>query len=145
MQVDYLVLADMATVAEGKLYIHGAGWDSLFAGSFPVTHPVMGIAIRLRIPWTDTNQPHRLELDAVNEDGQSILPAPPGPIQGTINVGRPSQLKPGQDQALALAFTINGLTFADPGIYAIIVRLDGLEVDRAAFSVALLPGLSTRQ
>lgn len=143
MQVDYLVLADMATVADGKLYIHGAGWDRLFAGSFPVTHPTMSVAVRLRIPWTDTNQPHRLELDVVNDDGQSILPTPPGLLQGTINVGRPPQLRQGQDQVLPLAFNLNGLKFDQPGVYAVLLRLDGLEVDRSAFTVATPPGLIT--
>ncbi len=141
VQVDYLVLADMATVADGKLYIHGAGWDSLLVGSFPVTHPTMSVAVRLRIPWNDTNQPHRLELDVVDDDGQSILPVPPGPLQGTINVGRPPQLKQGQDQVLALAFNLNSLKFDQPGVYAVILRLDGLEADRAPFTVITPPGL----
>jgi hypothetical protein len=61
MQVDYLVLADAAAAVEGKHYIHGAGWDRLLAPSFPVTHPLMSVAIRFRIGWTETNQPHEVE------------------------------------------------------------------------------------
>ncbi len=138
MQVDYMVLADAATAAQGKLYIHGAGWDSLFAASFPVTHPAMSVAIRLRVPWHDTNQPHHLELDVVNEDGQSIMGTPPGPFQGNINVGRPPHLTQGDDQVVPLALNLNGLIFQQPGAYAVILRIDGMEAFRSPFRVAPL-------
>ena len=141
MQVDYMVLADAATAVEGKHYIHGGGWDSLFAGSFPVTHPALSVAIRLRVPWTDTNQPHALELDVVDGDGQSSLPTPPGPLQGTINVGRPPQLTPGEDQVVPLALNVNGLKFEHAGGYAVLLRLDGLEATRAPFKVRPIPEL----
>jgi hypothetical protein len=143
MNVDYLVLADAAAVADGKLYIHGAGWDNLLSGSFPVTHPSMSAAIRLRIPWTETNLPHTLELDVVNEDGQSILPTPPGPIRGTVSVGRPPRLQHGQDQVLPLVINVNGLKFDQPGIYAVILRLDGLDAARSPFTVSSPSGLAS--
>lgn len=135
MQVDYMVLADAAAAVQGKLYIHGAGWDTLFAASFPVTHPTMSVAIRLRVPWTDTNQPHHLELDIVDDDSQSIVPTPPGPFRGDINVGRPPQLAQGDDQVVPLALNLNGLIFQQAGVYAIILRIDGMEAMRSPFRV----------
>ena len=141
MQVDYLVVADAAAAVEGKHYIHGAGWDRLLAASFPVTHPLMSVAIRFRIGWTETNQPHEMELDVVDEDGRSILSSPPGPPRGVINVGRPHHLTPGEDQVLPLALSLHNLTFDRPGLYAVVLRLDGQDVGRSTFRVAALqPG-----
>ncbi|MCC6629968.1 MAG: hypothetical protein IT340_21535 [Chloroflexi bacterium] len=134
MQVDYLVLADAAEAVNGKHYILGGGWDRLHAASFPVTHPSMSVALRLRVPWHDTNQAHDLELDVVDEDGQSILP-PPGPARGAIRTGRPADLEPGQDQVVPLVFTLAQVRFDRAGAYAVLARLDGLEAARSSFHV----------
>jgi hypothetical protein len=139
VQIDYLVLADAAVVAEGKHYIHGGGWDTLHAPSFPVVHPSLALAFRVRVPWRDTTTPHSLELDVVDSEGRSILPAPPGPPQGSINVERSPQLLPGEDQALPLVFNIVNLQFTRPGSHAVVLRVDGLEVARAKFQLKQLP------
>lgn len=138
MEVDYLVLADAAAAADGKHYIHGAGWDTIFAGSFPVQHPTTSAAVRLRIPWTATNQPHGLELDVIDADGASILPNPPGLIKGDINVGRPAHLSPGDDQVVCLVFNLLGLRFEGPGTYSVVFRIDGSEEARQPFRLAQL-------
>jgi hypothetical protein len=137
MHVDYMVLADAAATEGGKHYIHGAGWNRLSAASFPVTHPSMSVAVRLHVPWHDTNRPHQLELDVVNEDGQSALP-PPGPLQGTITAGRPPYLQEGEEQFVPLVMTIVQMQFNQPGLYAVILRIDGMEAGRSAFRVVSL-------
>src|SRR5437899_6620251 len=111
--VDYLVLAEAAAV-EGRHYIHGAGWDALVAAGFPVIHPTMSVAVRLRVPWTETNQPHALELDVVEADGQSILREP---LRDSVNVGRPPHLVPGSDQVVCPALNLVSLQFQRPGTY----------------------------
>ena len=136
MLVDYLVLADAVAVADGKHYIHGAGWDTIFGASFPVTHPTMGIAVRLRVPWTDTNQPHTISLDVIDGDGQSVLATAPG---GQINVGRPPTIPPGQDQVVPLAFALLSVQFERAGDYVVVVRIDGIDQGRAPFRVAEMP------
>ncbi len=140
MQVDYVVLADAAVTADGKHYIHGAGWDTIYAAAFPVQHPLLAVAVRLRVPWTATNQPHSLELDIVDEDGRSALPEPPGVLKGEINVGRPPQLQPSQDQVVPLTFNLRSLTFEKPGGYSVVVRVDGSEEGRSPFKVAEVLG-----
>lgn len=132
MNVDYMVLADAVAAADGKHYIHGAGWDILWAVSFPVAHPSMGVAVRLRVPWTDTNQPHAVGLDLLDGDGQSILPTPAG---GEINVGRPPTIPPGQDQVVPLAFNLVGVRFERAGDYVVVIRIDGTDQARATFRV----------
>ncbi len=140
MTVDYMVLADAVAAVQGKHFIHGAGWDTITGLSFPVIHPSMGVAVRLRVPWAATNRPHDLELDVVDEEGQSIFATPPGPLQATIIAGRPPHLAPGQDQVLPLALNLNGLKFERAGIYAVVLRLDGREVMRSSFKVSPAPG-----
>jgi hypothetical protein len=138
LRVDYLVLADAVAAAEGKHYIHGAGWDTLFVASFPATHSVLGVAARLRITWQETNQPLTLEVDVLGgEDGNSILPEP---IQATINVGRPANLAPGSDQLLPLALSFTNLQFREPGTYIVVIRVDEQALAESRFNVTSLPG-----
>jgi hypothetical protein len=139
MLVDYLVLADAAAALQGKHYIHGAGWDTIWGAQFPVVHSVIAVAIRLRVPWANTNQPYDLTIDVLNEDGSSILPDPPGPPRVTINVGRPPQASVGSDQVVPLALNIQNLELAQAGSYAVVVRIDGTDAARSAFTVALRP------
>ncbi len=136
LQVDYLILADAAQAVEGKHYILGAGWDRVSAMSFPFALQSLGVAIRLRIPWNDTNQPHTFEVDVLDDDGASILPAESRPIRGNINVGRPPQIAPGSDQVACLALNLSLLQFVRPGAYVVVVRVADREVARSPFSVA---------
>lgn len=132
IQVDYMMLADAATVAEGKHYIHGAGWDIIGAVAFPITQSLT-VAILLRIPWNDTNQQQMLEMDVVNADGASILPAPPGPMRGPITVGRPPHVPQGQAVLVPLVFNLVGVKFDNPGTYVVVMRVDGIDARRFPF------------
>ncbi len=57
-RVDCFLLVDSAQVANGKLYILGGGWARLTASSFPVTRS-FETAIRVVVPWTETNRAAR--------------------------------------------------------------------------------------
>jgi hypothetical protein len=138
IEVDYLMLADAATVAEGKHYIHGAGWDIIGAAAFPVTRPIT-VAVLLRVPWNDTNQQQTLELNVLNADGVSILPDPPGPLRGPIIVGRPPHVPAGQAVLVPLVFSLVGVCFDQPGTYVVVMRVDGIEAKRFPFHLVTLP------
>ena len=138
MQADYLILADAVAVAQGKHYIHGGGWNSLFVPSLPASHPVVGIATRLRIPQSEANQRHTVEIDVLEgEDGESILPD--APLQSTFDVGQPLNAVPHSDQVLALAFNVANLQFRASGIYTIVLRVNEHDLATTQFSVIHLP------
>jgi hypothetical protein len=136
VQIDYLILADAVAVAEGKHYIHGGGWATLFAASFPATHPVLGVAARLRFSAEEANQLHTLEIDVVGEGGESILDEP---LQRPVDVRRPDRSIPGSDRVLQLAFNITHLQFQGPGAYTIALRVDERDLETLRFNVVSLP------
>jgi hypothetical protein len=129
-----MVLADTATEAAGKLYIHGAGWDTVLTQGLPAILTA-SVAMLLRIPWAETNQPHTIGLDILDADAHSVLPKDPGPLRGRLNVGRPAELEPGEDQVLPLAISLNGTQIQHPGRYVIVLELDGKETARAPFRI----------
>lgn len=134
MQADYMVLADAVTASEGKLYIHGGGWDNVLTAVWPATLTA-SVGILLRVPWGETNEEHTIELDIVDADGKSILP-PPGPLRGAVNAGRPPQLEPGTDQVTPLAIVLNGTKIEKAGRYVVEFSIDGQEKARAPFRVS---------
>ena len=139
MRIDYLVLADAVAAVGGKHYIHGGGWDTLFTRTFPFVHATLGVALRLRVPWNETGRPATFTLDVLDADGHTILPAPPGTIHGTLDMGRPPHLIAGDDQVIPLALSINNLRFTGPGLYVVICHLNGEAMARAPFRVTHAP------
>src|ERR1700728_3183656 len=155
MEIDAM-LADSATAAEGKLYVQGGGWNSInVLTPFPIRHPRLGIAALIRVPYTATNQTHTFEIRVENSDGKTIplgeampgLPVAPSvdgklhQIGGSFTLGRPPNLAPGDDQIVPLAVNLDGLEFPVPDAYAVVISLDGTEVERLPFRVAPIPGM----
>src|SRR6266536_1252452 len=83
-----MMLADAAQVADGKLYILGGGWS--------VTGPgpsVFAIALKIEVPWDQTNQRHHFALRLLDQDAQAAMIAgatDPLVIEGEFEVGRPA-------------------------------------------------------
>jgi len=131
--VDCFLLVDSAQVASGKLFILGGGWARLTTTQIPVTR-TFETAIRVVVPWTETNRPHQLELQVENEDGQTLLDTP---VKAEIRVGRPAQLKDGTDQVVPLALRVGPVTLEREGRYALILRYEGEVTARTAFDLVL--------
>ena len=134
MKVDYLILADAAIAADGKHYLHGAGWETIGARALPVFHSQMSAALRVLVPAGDP--PSRLGLDLVDPDGGSLLPAPlyadVGPVATPLG-------GLGPEQAICLVFNFGGLHLSTPGQHAVVLSVDGAEVHRTTFQVQVIP------
>lgn len=131
--VDFALLADAVQVVQGKLYVLGGGWDTLFVGSFPARYPALGVGLRLRIPWSWTDQVVVLGIDLEDADGTRVLPTPP--LTQGVKVGRPSGAAEGDDIGVARSFTFNNLTFPAEGPYSFVISLNGEPASRLRFAV----------
>lgn len=132
-RIDCFLLVDSAQVANGKLYILGGGWARLTTTQLPVTR-TFETALRVVVPWTETNRSHTLEMQIENEDGQVLLETP---LKADIRVGRPAQLKDGTDQVVPLALRIGPVLLEREGRYALIIRSEGEETAQTAFDLVL--------
>lgn len=120
-----MLLADAAQAAEGKLYIIGGGWS--VTGPDPVPS---AIAIKIEVPWSETNKKHHWLLSLVDADGAPVsVPTPEGdsPIQvgGEFEVGRPPGIPPGTPIDLPLAINIGPLPLPAGGRYVWRLTVDG--------------------
>jgi hypothetical protein len=134
VRTEWLILADSAQIAAGKLYLLGGGWDVLTVNQpFPVTRHC-ALAASYSVPWTETNQKFNAEIAIVSDDGREI-----GKINAQIEVGRPAGAQPGSEQRAQIAAELN-LQFEEAGSFAIISSIEGREDLRTSFRVSHLPG-----
>ena len=129
MRADFLIVADGAQVAEGKLYLMGGAWNRLSVSQFPSPAPI-AVAIGLLVGWDETNHTHTTRLTIEDEDGHLVL----GPIELSFEVGRPAGSPAGEEQRVVMA--VNGqVSIPGPGGYALVVRLGEAELARTTFRV----------
>lgn len=136
--VDYALLADAVQVVQGKLYVLGGGWDTLFVPGFPARFPSLGVGLRVRVPWSWADQVVMIGVDLQDEDGGRVLPSPPL-VQG-VKVSRPPGIPEGSDLGVARSFTFNNLTFPHEGAYSFVISIDQQVASRLRFSVRNRPG-----
>lgn len=90
-----LLLCDYAEAVGGKLYIMGGGWTIC-----PPGLRNMAVAIRVLVPWSETNTQHGMSLMLQDENGNVItLGDPPKKVRhdGTFEVGRPPGIPTGTE------------------------------------------------
>jgi Family of unknown function (DUF6941) len=138
-EVDCLLLADAAQVANGKLFVLGGGWSRLAAPTVPLTRP-FDLAVRVVIPWTETNQKHMFELYLLDEDGRDVLEKP---VKADVSVGRPVALKEGSDQSVPFVIRLPNVKLEHYGRFVFELRHHGEPLARTAFD--LTPRGSTSQ
>lgn len=139
-------LADSVVGAEGKLYVQGGGWNLINTAHFPYRLARCGVALIVRIPYTETNRPHRFELFLAGADGEELPlgDAPPGVetpngkirrLGGEFNVGRPPAVQPGDEQLVVLAINLDGLIFERADRYEFVIEIDGSPVKHLGFRI----------
>lgn len=109
-----MLLADFAQALGGKLYIMGGGWT--ITGPMPSPS---AIAIKIDVPWNETNRKHNLRLDLIDGDYRPIsVPTPAGNaplvINGDFEVGRPAGAPAGTPLTVPFAFNIGPIQL-EPG------------------------------
>lgn len=135
--VDYALLADAVQVVQGKLYLLGGGWDTLFVPGFPARFPSLGVGLRVRVPWSWADQVVVIGVDLQDEDGARVLPT--APLAQGVKVSRPPGLPEGSDLGVARSFTFNNLTFPHAGAYSFVITIDQEVASRLRFSVRPRP------
>jgi len=121
-----MVLADAATVSEGKLNLLGAGWT--VTGPQPTAS---AIGLIVHVPWDETNRRHRLALRLVDADGAHVeVDQPDGSGQrievlAEFEVGRPPGVVPGTRLPMPLAVPIGPIPLIPGQRYVWELSVDG--------------------
>ncbi len=120
-----MLLCDAAQVAEGKLFILGGGWSITGAQMGP-----SAIALKLEVPWDQTNVAHHWELYLVDADGRPVtIQTDEGQqaieVRGDFEVGRPPGLPTGAPLDVPIAVNLPPLPVEGGERYEWRLTVDG--------------------
>jgi hypothetical protein len=137
INIDSFMLADAAKVFDGKLYIHGGGWNYLDVFEPGSPRPI-SIAGRVLIPWSDEARDITLEIHLERREADHVLERAPV-LQIKMQSWQSSAVGRAAETATPFAFDIPGVVFLNAGEYAFVVDHDGEELARTRFQVNFLP------
>lgn len=120
-----MLLADHAEAINGKLYIMGGGWS--ITGPAPSQS---ALAIKIEVPWNDTNRRHELKVELLDGDYNPVLvPTPAGNsalvVTGAFEVGRPPGIIVGSPLDVPFAFNIGPIPLESERRYIWRLSIDG--------------------
>jgi hypothetical protein len=146
MEVD-AILCNHAEAAENKLYLAGGGIDLAFVVPQPPHVVVLGLGVVIHVPYQSTNEAHTLTIKMLDEDGDPVVPfvpegmPPMPPVEFNIpfNVGRPTLITAGDDQALTVAANFVGVPLGKLGKYEFVIEIEGTVMRRLPLRVRTQP------
>jgi hypothetical protein len=138
-------LAESVAVADGRLFVQGAGWAHLQVPTLPVRPGRLGIAILLTVPDARVGELIRLSVRLEGPGGDAVGLADmasdahvAAELEGTLV----AEAEPGQGalgfQLVPLAFNLDGLRLEHEGAHALVVEVDGLPGVRVPFAVSVV-------
>lgn len=127
------MLADAAAVERGKLYIHGGGWDTVYAPQFPATHPTLALALLFRVEYSEALKDIPVQIELVDEDGKATGTVK---LNGKINVGHAPGTKMGQPIFVPQAITFTAMQLAKEGSFSFRISSGSKDLGSILFRVA---------
>lgn len=138
-----MLLCDAAESVGGKLYILGGGFSTIHA--FPGALSSMALAIKIEIPWDQTNRRVTFELKLLTEDGHEVdLGQGTVGAAGEFEVGRPPGVKPGTAIDVPLTFPFPGMPLTLGG-YVWEFSINGTPMAKRPFRLQPAPGFTAEQ
>jgi Family of unknown function (DUF6941) len=113
MELLSAMVADAATAFNGKLYVHGGGWNSLVARELPFEHPAMALALVLSPDASEAPGMGELRVQLVDDDGKDIGIG----AAATLGFGHNPLYKDGQKTTVPFAIQFEKVRFEKPGQY----------------------------
>lgn len=128
-----LLLADAAEAVNGKVSALGSGWS---VTSSPT--PPMSLMVIIDVPWDQTNQKHKLEIELRDADGKAVSfqqgalgqPLPAIHIEAEFETGRPPGVPAGTPLRHSLAINLGpGMPLKAGEKYEFHLTIDGDDID----------------
>lgn len=134
------MLADAAAVENGKLFVHGGGWDRITVGQLPAVHPSLSLVLVFQVEYDEALRDLDVLIDLVDEDQE-----PAGvDITGVLNVGHAPRSKRGAPTFVPQAITIQQLELPRAGRFRFRVMSSGQELGSVPFEVHHAPNAVAR-
>lgn len=133
IKVDSFMLADAAKTFDGKLYLHGGGWNFLNILERDAARPISLVG-RVIIPWDVTERELKFAFSLEHSDASTVLEHAPI-VQMVFHPERRPEQPKSLETATPFVIDIPGVVFLHPGEYAFVINHEGEELARTRFQV----------
>jgi hypothetical protein len=137
-------LAESVAVADGRLFVQGAGWAHLRVPQLPVHPGRLGIGVLLSVPLSRTDESIPLGVRLEGPSGEPVALADltsealvAAELEGSLVAEPVPPGSPLDFQVVPLAFNLDGLRLEAEGEHALIVEVDGVVAARVPFAVSI--------
>jgi hypothetical protein len=137
-------LAESVAVADGRLFVQGAGWAHMQVPRLPVSPGRLGVGVLMSIPSARVDEQIPLALRLEGPDGEPVPLAEPGSetlmaaeLEGSLLAEPAPEGSPLDFQVVPLAFNLDGLRLESEGEHALIIEVDGVLAVRVPFAVSI--------
>lgn len=131
MRLDFAFLADAAdSPPGGKLYILGAGFDTIHSRNFPCIHSQISLVMRIILNPVEVEKPHKAAVQLIDADGKDII----SKIEVNIVAPHPGST-PVREVGLGIVNNLKDIKFERPGQYSFEILLDGVNVKSLSLSL----------
>ncbi len=112
MEVDFAFLADAAEAVNGKIYVVGGAFDTIWASNVPVVYPQLSLVMRLMFTPAEVGRKHKIEINLMEEDGKRITS-----VGGDLEIGQNPEVPKGWRQGFLTSLNFANLKFEKLGDY----------------------------
>jgi hypothetical protein len=124
MKLQFAFLADFALAhPDGKIYVLGGGFDTIFASELPVRHPHLALVMNLQFAPTETGRTYAIEVRPQDSGGEPFLAATT--IQATPQRNLQAPSAPVTFQSV---LNYQGVQLRAPGEHKFSIVVDGQEL-----------------
>ena len=136
-------LAESVAVADGRLFVQGAGWTHLHVPRLPAHPGRVAIGLLLSVPESRAGDriPLGVRLEGPRGDpvalaaGEAEAESLVAQMQGALVAEPVPEESPLDFQMVPLAFNLDGVRLEAEGEHALVVELDGEPAARVPFAV----------
>jgi hypothetical protein len=93
VRIEFLILADAAQVAGGKLFILGGGWSVYRSPAYPAQIQ-LALGLSILIDWQEAGIRYPVSITIADEAGVPVIPE----LRGEVEVGKSPEVPPGTTQ-----------------------------------------------
>lgn len=135
--VAFFAADHVALTPDAKMYVNGGFFNLLRFPAFPAVLSTLGVGVAFEIPFQDTMQEHRIRIGLRGPDGQEL----PVRVEASFRNALSWEAQFGDPGLVPFGVTVTNVEFPAPGVYSLVLWLNGVEQKTYRMRVTQIPGV----
>lgn len=137
--VAFFAADHVALTPDAKMYVNGGFFNLLRFPAFPAVLPTLGVAAALQLPFQESLREHTIRIGLRGPDGQEL----PVRVEVQFKAAPVLEAQSGDPSIVPFGVTVTNVEFPNPGVYNLILWVDGAEKKTYPMRIIQVPGVPT--